>query len=59
MIRQFAVGGALLGAALLAGSALAEGTVKSGPQEGKSATPMPFNPLHANGPDAGKKVCLV
>lgn len=49
--------GSLLAASLLVSSAAAE-EVKSGPQPGK-AVPGPFNPLHANGPDEGKKLCLV
>jgi hypothetical protein len=48
---------AALGALLVAGAALA-GDLKSGPPEGKNI-PGPFHPLHASGPDAGKKVCLV
>jgi hypothetical protein len=48
----------LAAAALLVGCAVAaEGTVKSGPQVGKSLSP--FLPLHCNGDDEGKKVCLV
>jgi hypothetical protein len=39
-----------------AGIALAE-PVTSGPQAGQKV-PGPFAPLHANGPDAGRKVCL-
>jgi hypothetical protein len=48
--------GASLAAALLVGSALAA-ELKSGLQVGE--TPTPFNPLHATGPDEGKKLCLV
>ena len=51
--------GASLAVALLVGSAIAADVLTSGPQLGGNATPSPFNPLHANGPDAGKKVCLV
>lgn len=43
--------------ALLAGGAMADGTLKSGPQPGK-LTP-PFNPLHVTGSGAGGKQCLV
>jgi hypothetical protein len=43
--------------ALLIGSAFAADDIKSGPQVGQGLTP--FNPLHVNGPDTGKKVCLV
>jgi hypothetical protein len=49
--------GLTLAAALLVGSAIAEEALKSGPQPGKVCTP--FNPLHMNGPDANKRVCLV
>jgi hypothetical protein len=49
--------GASLAVALLVGSAIAEETLKSGPQVGK--TPMPFNPLHVTGRGAGGKQCLV
>ena len=48
---------AALGGLFLAAAALA-GDLKSGPPEGKSI-PGPFNPLHCNGPDSDKKVCLV
>jgi len=50
--------GSFLAAALLVGSAPAADELKSGPQAGKNI-PGPFNPLHASGPDEGKKVCLV
>jgi hypothetical protein len=51
--------GAFVLAALVVTSVAADDALKSGPQLGKNATPSPFNPLHANGPDAGQKVCLV
>jgi hypothetical protein len=44
--------------ALLAGGVFAEETLKSGPQVGSSKI-TPFNPLHATGPGAGGKQCLV
>lgn len=50
--------GASLAVALLVGSAIADGTLKSGPQPGSSNIP-PFNPLHVNGPTPGGKQCLV
>ncbi len=50
--------GASLAALLLASSLMAEGTVKSGPQVGDKVF-TPFNPLHCNGPDKDKKLCLV
>jgi hypothetical protein len=49
--------GASLALALLAGSALAAGSVKSGPQPGDGLTP--FDPLHCNGPQTGTRACLV
>lgn len=49
--------GSLVAATLLVGSALAA-ELQSGPQPGKNI-PGAFNPLHCNGPDTGKKVCLV
>ncbi len=52
----------LLGVPLAAVTLLVSGTIaaelKSGPQVGSRAIP-PFNPLHATGPDEGKKLCLV
>jgi len=51
--------GAFVLAALAVSGAVAGDALKSGPQLGKNATPSPFNPLHANGPDADQKVCLV
>jgi hypothetical protein len=57
MNRRTALG-ATLAAALLAGGALAADALKSGPQVGSSRI-TPFDPLHVNGPDAGKKLCLV
>jgi hypothetical protein len=50
--------GASLAALLLAGGLLADEALKSGLQPGEGGI-NPFNPLHINGPDAGKKVCLV
>ena len=35
-----------------------EPALKSGPQPGQKV-PGPFNPLHANGPNKGEKLCLV
>ena len=48
---------ASLGLALLLGGALAAGAFQSGPEPGDKLTP--FDPLHINGPDAGKERCLV
>jgi hypothetical protein len=42
---------------VLAGAALAGGTVQSGPQPGEKV-PGPFKPLNINGPEAGQKACL-
>jgi hypothetical protein len=50
--------GASLAVALLVSSAIADGTLKSGPQVGSSDIPA-FNPLHVNGPTPGGKQCLV
>jgi hypothetical protein len=50
--------GASLAVALLVSGAIAETTLKSGPQVGSSKIP-PFNPLHVNGPTPGGKQCLV
>jgi len=52
------VAGSTLAVVALVGISLAADDLKSGPQVGKNI-PGPFNPLHANGPDEGKKVCLV
>ena len=51
-ILSAALGGLLIAAAATAGD------LTSGPPEGKMI-PGPFHPLHASGPDAGHKVCLV
>jgi hypothetical protein len=56
MNYRFALGATLVGA-LLVGSTLAAESLKSGPQVGKGLTP--FNPLHCNGENEGKKLCLV
>jgi hypothetical protein len=48
---------ALLGLALLTGTAWAAENVKSGPQAGQ-AVPGPFHPLNINGDNAGEKYCL-
>jgi hypothetical protein len=50
--------GSTLAAVALVGYSLAADDLKSGPQVG-ARVPGPFNPLHCNGPDDGKKVCLV
>ena len=44
-------------AVLVATSVVAGGTLKSGPQLGK--TPTPFHPLNVTGSSAGEKQCLV
>ena len=43
--------------AMLMASCTNAAELKSGPQIGGS--PSAFNPLHATGPDEGKKTCLV
>jgi hypothetical protein len=49
--------GASLAAALLVSGALAEDSLRSGPQVGRIV--HPFDPLHINGPGKGGKSCLV
>lgn len=48
---------AALALAFLASFAVAEETIKSGPQVGEDLE-GPFHPLNINGPQAGKKFCL-
>jgi len=50
--------GACLAVALLTGSAIAEGELKSGPQK-PSIKVQAFNPLHCSGSNEGSKNCLV
>jgi len=50
--------GVLSATALLLSTAVAGDGLKSGPQVGSKKI-TPFNPEHANGPDAGTKLCLV
>lgn len=57
MKHRFAVGGTLA-LVLLAGSLVAEETLKSGPQPG-DRVPGPFNPLNVTGDNAGEKTCQV
>jgi hypothetical protein len=45
-------------AVLLAGSALADESLKSGPQVGQTI-PGPFHPLNVTGTYAGEKACQV
>lgn len=56
MSRRYA--GATLAATLLAGSVLAAGALKSGPQPGQEI-PGPFHVKNCNGPQAGKSNCQV
>ncbi len=58
MKRPMLMLGASVAALLAFGSAFAADDLKSGPQPGQYV-PGPFNPLHANGPDEGRKLCLV
>jgi hypothetical protein len=57
MKLRTAVGVSVAGA-LIAFSALAAETLKSGPQVGSSRL-IPFNPLHVTGDTPGEKACLV
>jgi hypothetical protein len=50
--------GAPLAVALLVGSVVAAGSVKSGPQPG-TTIPGAFHPLNVNGSAAGTKFCQV
>jgi len=57
-MSRLKIAGALTAAALLVCTAVGGEGLKSGPQVGSKKIP-PFNPEHANGPDAGTKLCLV
>ena len=57
-MKRVMIVGALAATALFIGAAVAQNGLKSGPQVGSKQIP-PFNPEHANGPDAGTKLCLV
>jgi hypothetical protein len=57
-MKRLTIAGALTAAALLVGTLAAQDALKSGPQTGSRQIP-PFNPLHANGPNEGEKLCLV
>ncbi len=57
-MKRVMTAGALAATALFIGVAVAQDALKSGPQVGSKKI-VPFNPEHANGPDAGTKLCLV
>jgi hypothetical protein len=57
-MHRLMIARALTATALLVGTAFAGDGLKSGPQVGSKKI-LPFNPEHANGPDAGTKLCLV
>lgn len=57
-MKRSIVAGASLAAALLACSAFAAETLKSGPQPGDNV-PGPFHVLNINGDAAGKKNCQI
>ena len=57
-MSRLKLAGALTATALLVCTAVAGEPLKSGPQVGSKKI-TPFNPEHANGPDAGTKLCLV
>jgi len=56
MKKSFALVAVLVGCGLIA---QAGESLKSGPQVGENARPMPFFPLNINGPTPDKKECLV
>src|SRR5262245_60690838 len=56
MKKCFALVAVLVGCGLIV---QAGETVKSGPQVGDNARPMPFFPLNINGPTPDRKECLV
>jgi hypothetical protein len=58
MKRPLLMLGASVAALLAFSTAFAADDLKSGPQPGQNV-PGPFNPLHANGPNKGEKLCLV
>ena len=57
-MNRLKIAGVLSAAALLVGTLAAGDALKSGPQPGSKKI-TPFNPLHANGPTEGQKLCLV
>ena len=57
-MKRYVLLGVPLAAAALVVSAAFAADLKSGPQVG-GRVQIPFNPLHANGPDEGQEVCLV
>ena len=52
------VGAMAMAVLVVAGAAVADEALKSGPQKGSSKI-TPFNPLHCSGPTEGTKICLV
>ena len=57
-MKPYTTLGASLAVALLAGSAIAAGALRSGPQTGEMI-PGPFDPLNVTGSAAGRKACQV
>ncbi len=56
-MKRTLMAGASLAAVMLISSSLIAAELKSGPQVDQGL--RAFRPLHCNGPDVGKKVCLV
>src|SRR5262245_15301708 len=59
MKKFFAVAAILVACALTVQAINAGDALKSGPQVGENARPMPFFPLNLNGPTPDEKQCLV
>ncbi len=59
MRKHLTVLAAAFGLTAIVGSLIAAESLTSGPQVGENARPKPFFPLNVNGPQAGKKACLV
>ena len=58
-MKKCFVAASLVASIVLVGYTIAGESVKSGPQVGQNARPMPFFPLNINGPTPDKKECLV
>ncbi len=58
-MKKCFVAATLVASLLLVSYGMAGEALKSGPQVGQNARPMPFFPLNINGPTPDKKECLV